>query len=175
MTFIRTKADTFLNLANVRHAEILDDKYMLLHEDTGARHKVRREDWFQSPGIDPRTAFPAAPGTYMIQALRGDATINVHREPIIGWSIAGSQNVCMVTASQIVEWDEKFAVLLPDGQVQDMFTYFEDYDDWLDDRGRALLGSELWETISRKSGRSPLRLRLQQILRHCVNCLSKFK
>jgi hypothetical protein len=55
------------------------------------------------------------------------------------------------------------------------FNYFDKYGDWREDTGRALLGSELSEAISKKSKRSGSLIGLQQILRRRLHCLSKFK
>lgn len=149
MSFLRTLKGDYLSLNIIREAEIGSDS-VTLFLDTGATRVVSREEWFQGMANDSFTAFPALPGTYRIHAQLNGDKVDVFREPVIGWAVKLSGKISTICATAMMELDHVFAVMHPDGSIQDFQTYYDNYDLWLEDMNQTLRGINPWDTDAEK-------------------------
>ncbi|MCH4893391.1 hypothetical protein GO308_09745 [Sphingomonas sp. SFZ2018-12] len=119
LTARRGKGATCIPLSSIVRAESRDNMWQVT-DLLGNTHDVGRTDWELALDAAPSVAFPAAPGTYLLEAYDDDEDgVKVtSRATVLGWALDEEGSVRPIVVDPDFDYRQGWCVLQPDGRVE---------------------------------------------------------
>ena len=134
MTFLETSDGSFVRIDRIREVLPKCKSEVILMLEGGVRRSAPKHAWRNALWSLSHHVVPAAPGTVLLNIVRGCGQPWILRQPVLAWGVGPGGFADAVTSTGVFRTDYNCpAILTPDGRVEDQMGFYESYEQWLEE------------------------------------------